>query len=214
MAFGGLYGRWSLVSLGRASFLDFSLHGGGGSNSTSRTINNNTLPGGIEIATASYTSSYVSPDMKYGVDVPLWAQYTLTPSVRVRYVAGFFGGYTEAGTTAPLTVASRTIHDFEERGELKLTREVPVGPDLLLTSVHVGAIGIERAGDTTVDATLLGISLPFVTPGKNTVAGVLGGGGFEWRSRDGVSFFGAGEAIGFSDSSTVWSARGGLRVAF
>ncbi len=214
MAFGGIYGRWNFVSLGRDSFLDFSLHGGGGNNSTSRTINNNAVAGGLEIATASYNSAYISPDVKYGIDLPLWAQYTLTPSVRVRYVAGFFGGYTETGTTAPLTVASRTIQDFEERGELKLTRAAPVGPDLLLTSVHVGVLGLERAGDTTVNTTLLGINLPFVTPGKSTVGGLVGGGGFEWRTREGISFFGAGEAIAYSDASTVWNAKGGVRLAF
>ena len=213
-AFGGIYGRWGFVSLGRASFLDFALHGGASTNATSRTVSSNLVAGGIELATASYSSSYVSPELKYGFDVPLWAQYTLTPSLRVRYVAGFFGGYTESGTTAPLTVASRTISDFEERAELKLTRATPVGPDLLLTSVHVGAIGIERAGDTTVDTVLLGASLPFVTPGRSTVEGLVGGGGFEWRTREGVSLFGAAEAIGFSDQSTVWSARGGVRVAF
>ncbi len=148
------------------------------------------------------------------MNIPLWAQYTLTPSLRVRYVAGFFGGYTETGTTAPLTVAGRTIQDIEERAELKLTRAQPIGPDLLMTSVHVGAIGLERLGDTTVNTVRLGISLPFVTPGRNDVAGVVGGGGFEWRTREGVSLFGAGEAIGFSDQSTVWSAKGGVRVAF
>ncbi|HEY1544056.1 MAG TPA: autotransporter domain-containing protein [Xanthobacteraceae bacterium] len=213
-AFGGIYGRWGFVSLGHASFLDFALHGGGSTNSTSRTVNNNLAPGGIELATANYSSSYISPELKYGIDVPLWAQYTLTPSLRVRYVAGFFGGYTESGTTAPLTVAGRTIQDIEERGELKLTRATPVGPDLLLTSVHIGAIGIERLGDTTVNTTILGVGLPFVTPGRNQVAGVVGGAGFEWRTREGVSFFAAGEGIGFSDQSTVWSAKGGVRVAF
>jgi hypothetical protein len=213
-AFGGLYGRWGFTSFGAASFLDFSLHGGVSTNATSRTINNNTLPGGIEIATASYTGSYISPDLKYGVNLPLWTQYTLTPSVSLRYVAGFFGAYTESGTTAPLTVASRTIQDLEERGELKLTRALPVGSDLLLASVHVGVIGLERDGDTTVNAALLGVNLPFVTPGRSAVGGVVGGGGFEWRTREGVSIFGAAEAIGFSDQSTVIGARGGIRVAF
>jgi hypothetical protein len=212
--FGGLYGRWSFASFGHASFLDFALHGGGSNNSTQRTVNNNLAPGGLETATASYASAYISPELKYGVNVPLWAQYTLTPSLSVRYVAGFFGGYTESGTTAPLTVAGRTTQDLEERGELKLTHLLPAGSDLLLTSVHVGAIGLERVGDTTVNTVLLGASLPFVTPGKNEVAGVLGGGGFEWRTRQGVSLFGAAEAIGFSDQSTVWSAKGGVRVAF
>ncbi|HLH89737.1 MAG TPA: autotransporter domain-containing protein [Xanthobacteraceae bacterium] len=213
-AFGGMYGRWSFVSFGRPSFLDVALHGGGSTNAASRTINDNTLASGIEIATARYASSYVSPEVAYGLVIPLWAQYTLTPSLRLRYVAGFFGGYSETGTTAPLAVASRTTQDMEERAELKLRRAVPVGPDLLLTSVHLGAIGVERIGDRTIDTVLLGLDLPFVTPGRNDVAGIVGGGGFEWRTREGIALFGAAEAIGFSDQSTVWSARGGVRVAF
>ena len=212
-AFGGLYGRWSFVSLGHASFLDFALHGGSSTNTTSRTINSNVAPF-MQVATASYDSSYFSSEAKYGIDLPLWRDYTLTPSFGLRYVAGFFGGYTEAGSAANLTVASRTVQDLEERGELKLTRATPIGPDLLLTSVHIGAIGLQRTGDSTVNAVLLGANLPFVTPGKNDVAGAVGGGGVEWRTREGVSVFGAAEAIGFSDQSAVWSARGGIRIAF
>ncbi|MBH5396839.1 autotransporter domain-containing protein [Bradyrhizobium sp. CNPSo 4010] len=209
--FGGLYGRYAFTSFGAPSTLEVALHGGSGTSAVSRTVNSNL---GVEVATASYNSSYVSPEAKYSVNVPLWSQYTLTPSFGLRYVAGFFDGYTETGATAPLTVAARTIQNIEQRGEVKLTRATPVGPDLLLTNVYVGALGIERLGDTTVNTVLLGANLPFVTPGKNNVAGVLGGGGFEWRTRKGVSFFGAGEAIGMSDSGTVVSARGGLRVAF
>jgi hypothetical protein len=43
-----------------------------------------------------------------------------------------------------------------------------------------------------------------------------GGGlsGLEWRTREGVSLFGAAEAVGFSDSSAVYDARSGIRVAF
>ncbi|WP_407193828.1 autotransporter domain-containing protein [Bradyrhizobium sp. STM 3566] len=209
--FGGLYGRYAFTSFGAPSILKVALHGGAGTSTVSRSVNSNL---GTEVATASYNTSYVSPEAKYSVNVPLWSQYTLTPSFEVRYVAGFFDGYTETGATAPLTVASRTIQNVEERGELKLTRATPVGPDLLLTNVYVGALGIQRLGDTTVNTVLLGANLPFVTPGKNKVAGVLGGGGLEWQTRKGVSFFGAAEAIGMSDSSTVVSARGGLRVAF
>jgi outer membrane autotransporter protein len=213
--FGGVYGRWSFPSFGAPSFVDFALHGGGSTNATSRTINNNTIAGGIEIATASYGSRYISPEAAYGVHLPLWSTFTLTPSLRVRYVAGFFDGYTEAGSTANLTVASRTINDFEERGEIKLTQTTRFGGgDALLTSIYGGVLGIERVGDATVNTVVLGAGLPFVTPGRNTVAGVVGGGGFEWRTREGVSFFGAAEAIGFTDSSTVVSAHGGIRVAF
>jgi hypothetical protein len=60
---------------------------------------------------------------------------------------------------------------------------------------------------------LLGASLPLVTPGKNDVPGVVGCGAFELRTRERVSLFGAAGAIGFSDQSAAWSARGGIRVA-
>jgi hypothetical protein len=72
--------------------------------------------------------------------------------------------------------------------------------------------GIERLGDTTVNTVLLGANLPFVTTGRNTVAGRVGG--LEWRTREGISFFGAAEAIRMSDQSTVVSARGGIRAAW
>ena len=50
-----------------------------------------------------------------------------------------------------------------------------------------------------------------MTPGKSAVGGVLGGGGFEWRTRENISFFASGGVIGFSDQSTVVTARGGVR---
>jgi hypothetical protein len=213
--FGGVYGRYLFSSFGKASFLDFALHGGGSSNSSSRNINNNLIASGLETATASYNSSYVSPELTYGVKLPLWANYTLTPSVRLRYVAGTFGGYTETGSTSNLTVASRTIQDFEQRGELKLTHTTAFTPrDALLTSVHAGVLGIERLGDTTVNTVLLGQGLPFVTPGRSSVAGLFGGLGVEWRTRSGVSFFGAAEYTAMTDQANLIVGRGGIRVAF
>jgi hypothetical protein len=214
--FGGVYGRYLFSSFGAPSFVDFALHGGGSSNASTRSnINNNLAPGGLEAATASYNSSYVSPELTYGVRLPLSANDTLTPSIRLRYVAGWFDGYTESGSTANLTVGSRTIQDFEQRGELKFTHTTTVSPrEVLLTSVNVGVLGIERLGNTTINTVLLGQGLPFVTPGKNTVAGAFGGLGMEWRTRSGVSFFGAAEYITMTDQSSVVVGRGGIKVAF
>jgi hypothetical protein len=59
------------TSFGAAAFLNAALHGGASTNATSRTINNNLVPVGVEIATASYNSTYVSPEIKYGVNLPL-----------------------------------------------------------------------------------------------------------------------------------------------
>ena len=214
--FGGLYGRYAFASFGAPSYLDFVLQGGGSNNGVIRgNINNNLLAGGLETATASYSGTYVSPELTYGVKLPLWANYVLTPSIRLRYVAGTFGGYTESGSTANLTVANRTIQDFEQRGELKLTRVTAfTARDVLLTSVNVGVLGIERLGDTTINTVLLGQGLPLVTPGKNNVVGLFGGLGMEWRTRSGVSFFGAAEYTAMSDQATTIVGRGGVKVAF
>jgi outer membrane autotransporter protein len=215
MVFGGVYGRYAFAPFGAPGFLDFALHGGGSRNSTLRNINNNLLAGGLETATASYNGWYVSPELAYGFNVPLWSAYTLTPSLRVRYVAGMFDGYTESSSSANLTVGSRTLQDIEERAQAKLTHTTAFGPsEFLLTSVHVGVLGIERVGDTTINTVLLGANLPFITPGKSSVGGVLGGAGLEWHTREGVSFFGAGEYLAMSDSSSTWTAKGGIRVGF
>jgi len=48
------------------------------------------------------------------------------------------GGPSSVDGAANRAVASRTIRDIEERGEL--TRAAPVGPDLLLTSVRAGRV--------------------------------------------------------------------------
>jgi uncharacterized protein with beta-barrel porin domain len=210
--FGGLYGRYSIG----ASFLDFALFGGDTRNiNVTRRINNNLLANGLETATATYNGWYVSPELTYGVRLPLWTDYTLTPLVRLRYVAGIYDGFTESGSSANLTMAGRTIQDLEQRGELKLTRTITFTPkDILLASVNVGVLGIERLGDTTINMVLLGVGLPFVTPGKNTVVGAFGGLGMEWRTRSGVSFFGAAEYTFMSDQANLVVGRGGIRVTF
>jgi len=53
-----------------------------------------------------------------------------------------------------------------------------------------------------------------MTPGRNSVAAWLAGAGFEWRTAERVSFFGAGEYVAMSDASTTWTAKGGVRVGF
>ena len=60
---------------------------------------------------------------------------------------------------------------------------------------------------------MLGQSIPFATPGKDDVWGGFGGAGMEWRTAN-VGLFASGEYLWLSDSSTVVSGKGGVRVAF
>lgn len=142
------------------------------------------------------------------------ASYTLTPSLNFRYLHASFDGYTESGTTAPLTVDGRAVDDFEQRGEVKLSRtQVFGGTGALTTSVFGGVLGQQRAGDSTVAAALLGQAIPFALPGKDTVWGGYGGAGLAWHSGQ-VSLFVSGQYLGLSDSSSVVSGQGGIRFVF
>ena len=211
MVFGGLYGRYAM---GRA-FLDFSLLGGYNSNDVKRTIANNLVPGGYEYAAGKYNGWFISPEIAYGLKQSLGYNLTLTPSARVRYLAAGFGGYQEAGSSTNLTVASRTSHNFEERGELKLTHTTNATPtEQLQLSGTAGLIALQRVGDSNVNTILLGQSLAFATPGKASIVGFYAGTGFDWRNATGVSVFGAAEFTAMSDQSQTITGRGGVKVSF
>jgi outer membrane autotransporter protein len=209
--FGGAYGRYEWA----AQFLDFMLYAGHARNSSSRTVANNLAPNGLEIATAKYDGVFISPDVAYGWHLPLEQGFEVTPTARLRYVAGFFDGYSEVGSAQNLSVGGRTLQDIEERFELNVTKITAVGwHDTLKTGLHVGAIGLERVGDTTVNTVLLGQNLAFVTPGKATALGGLAGGSFDFTTYERISLFGTVEGIWMNDKSTTVTARGGVRGAF
>jgi hypothetical protein len=132
----------------------------------------------------------------------------------VRYLHASLDGYTETGTTAPLTVSDRTADSFEERGQIKLTRTQIFAPtEVLKTSIFGGVLADQRVGGNSVDAVLLGQAIPFAVPGDDSVWGGFAGLGLEWRTGR-VTLFASTEYLALSDSSSVFSGQGGLRIAF
>jgi hypothetical protein len=173
------------------------------------------VPGGYEYAAGKYNGWFISPEIAYGLTQSLGANLTLTPSARVRYLAAGFGGYDESGSSTNLSVGSRTSHNFEERGEFRLTHTTNATPaQQLQLSGTAGLIALQRAGDSTVNTILLGQSLAFATPGKASLVGFYAGAGFDWRNVSGISVFAATEFTAMSDSSQTITGRGGVKVAF
>jgi outer membrane autotransporter protein len=194
--------------------LDFSLYGGGINNSSTRGVANNTVASGFETATANYGGWFISPEVTYGYRIP-FKDLLVTPRVSVRYVGGSLDGYSESGSEQDLSVGRRAINDLEERVEVELSTLKPVSfGGTVKSTISIGAIGLERLGDQTIDTVLLGQNLSFVTPGQaNAVGGDLGA-GIQYHPMSNVSLFVSAEGTAMSDRSYSGAATGGARVSF
>ena len=204
--FGGIYSRTLLG----AGFLDLAVIGGSLDNSSKRNIG-----GGLamETASASYDGWFVNPMLTLGHRIALPHNLTLTPALKLRYVAAHFDGYAESGSSANLTVADRDFQAWEERAELTLASVQHFGGSRIVMRGTIGALAQQQTGNSNVNVALVGQNFISAIPGKDNLFGFYGGAGFDWQTGR-VALFASGEVTALNDNSTAFAGKGGMRVAF
>jgi hypothetical protein len=207
--FGGGYSRFEWAE----HFFDFTLQGGNAASKSDRLVLNDLAAGGSERARANYNGWFISPEVAYGFRHALGNGYTVTPTARAlcrrdirRLQRDRFG----AGPDHRQQHAA----GFRERGELELSKLTMFGDQALKTSLHGGVIALQRAGDGTVNAVLIGQNLAFARPGKGGTVGWVAGAGFDYHTSTNVVVFGAVKGVGMTDQSRAITAKGGVRAAF
>jgi hypothetical protein len=208
--FGGVYGHvdWA------AQFLNLALYGGSMSNASTRGVANNLAPGGFQSATANYGGWFISPELTYGIHIP-GNDFVWTPRIIIRYVGGSIDGFTETGSAQNLSLGAQAINDLEERAEIEFSKVMPASfGGTFKTTADIGVIGLERLGNSNINAVLLGQNLAFVTPGAASAVGLVVGGAVQYRPTPSVALYLSAEGTVMSDNSVTGALAGGARISF
>ena len=207
--FGGIYGRKNWGS----SFLDLAVIGG---NLDNRNVRN--IGGGLAFATAnaSYGGWFVMPTLMMGQRIDVDQRgFTITPAIKLRYVAASFDGYTETDAgAANLTVGSRSFGAWDERAEITFanTSTLP-GGDRVTARVTGGILGQQRTSGGQVNVALVGQNFIATTPDRASIAGCYGSAGLDWQIGN-VKLFVAGEATYTNDVALLYAGKGGVKVSW
>ncbi|MEO0384348.1 MAG: autotransporter domain-containing protein [Pseudomonadota bacterium] len=207
--FGGAYASFD----GNVLTLDLGLTGGTIGQNGSRLVDNNQV-NGLQTVTGSTDGLFVAPQAALssrfdGLGV------VLQPTVSAGYTGLFLDGYSETGTTAPLTVADRDVHLLHGRFELAAIVEAMAAGDINYQfSPYIGIDGRQRVGGDTINATLLGQTLAFASGGQANRTSAFAGLRLSLIQSDRLDFNAALETGFGSNGSHAVEGHLSARLAF
>lgn len=219
--FAGVYGSISAMGLA----WDASLTAGYTAYDQARETANNLVASGLETARADYGGWFITPQVTATrqADNPLAGQSfngftagaNLEQSLNLSYAGLFLDGYTETGTTNPLTLNDRTIHLASARATLALPFErVEANGATTTLRVTGGVEARTQFGDDTVSGTLLGQTVSTTLDDDDFSAGAFVGLSGDYETTGGLTAYANVEAMIENDASWQMSLQAGLRIRF
>lgn len=205
--FAGIYGN---AGLDRDNSVSFALTVGRSDHESKRSVANNTVTGGIQIAEAEYSGYLISPEATYLHRMTVFG-HSLKPSLRARYSYLYIEKYTETGTGSNLTVNGRALHTIDGRGQVA----APVVEQAnKLIELRIGVDGRSGIGSRRVDATLLGQTVTFDPGGRSDAIGGFIGGFLSYKYQADIEFFVSAE-LGTSTAVSIRAdGQAGVKITF
>ena len=205
----GLYAGFTMSE----AFLNIALTGGYTSQSTSRDVLNNMVAGGVEQAKGDPNGIFISPSATIGTDIATGGMI-LTPSLRARYAGLFMDSYNENGSTADLSVGSRSVNLFDLRGQVAFAiAPMQTNGGHFDATLRLGADTAYTNGED-VNATLLGQSLNFSVSDDDTTVRGFTGLDLAYETGGGASLTLTGEAGYDTSDALTLTGTAGLAWAF
>ncbi len=207
-AFAGAYGQ---QSMGRLN-LDGSVVLGYARHDSARTVLDNLV--GYEIADGEYNSAYISPSLalEWSEELGDWGT-ELRPSAQISYTYGYYGAYTETGTTnSNINFDSRSVNIVDGRLQLAVAQSfLDAQGEIELR----GGATFTYYGEDSVGAHLgTGAPISYRIPGDETIPGGYAGVNMRYKIADAVTMGGDIEYAKTSGGEGAISGQLGLALQF
>ena len=165
----GLYSGYTLPN----AFVNLGLMAGYATAETSRDVLNNMVDGGIEQAKGAPDGMFIAPQATVGTQIKT-ANGVMTPSLRVAYTRLSMDSYDETGSTADLSVASRTVSTLDMRGQVAFAiKPIVTKAGVLDATLRLGA-DMTFSNSNDISATLLGQPITLSTSQDTVLRGFAG----------------------------------------
>lgn len=196
--------------------ISVNLHAGHIQFDSARTVANNNVTSGIETASASFDSVYFAPNINLSKEIIQEDGFTIIPSLALGYTGMYVDGYSETGSSANTTIASRTIHQLE--GKAKLGVRYDWMSDNEIEYVFLPYAGLEgriASGDIDqVTGTLSGTATTFNPGGDKSVGAAFVGVNINAKISEAARFESALEAKYDSAGQFGISSNWGVKFKF
>lgn len=183
---------------------------------SARMLSNNNVASGVETASADFGSVYFAPSIKVSKEIIREEGFSIIPSLALGYTGIYVDGYTETGSSANATIASRTIHQFQGRAQLATRFDWTADNDVeFIFMPYTGIEGRLASGDVDqVTGSITGTTTTFNPGGEKDVGAIFSGLNLNAKISETATFESRAEAKIDSQSQFAFTTSWGVKLKF